>query len=386
MRKLLIILVLTFFSLTLNAQRDSSGLRISVLTCAAGGEIYSAFGHCAFRVVDIEKGIDKVYNYGTFSYNQPYFVLKFVKGFLNYSLSAYPYVYFYREYATDLRQVREQVLNLNETQKKSLYEFLEWNALPENRYYKYNFLEDNCATKIRDILNNVCGKSIIFPDENYSFSLRDQINSRIGDMPWFRFGVSLLMGLPVDKKADSRTIQFLPDFVYWELQKTEITEGGSVRPVVATENILVKTDKPVDRTDFTTYCSPFLVFSLLFAVLAVVTFYEVKKHIHRKLIDVFVLFITGLFGILFFVMWFFTEHTVTAWNMNLLWACPLHVVAAFKTRSESGFWKKYFFVTAVLTAVMLFLGPLMPQQYDIAFYPVLCIILLRLVRVAFCQK
>ena len=356
MRKLLIILILTLLGKFLKAE----DIQISVLTCAEGKEIYAAFGHCAFRIIDKQKGTDKVYNYGTFSYKQPYFVLKFVKGFLNYSLSAYPYYYFEREYKRDGRKVREQVLNLDEKEKRILYDFLEWNALEENRYYKYNFLEDNCATKIRDILKKVCGENIVFPQEVYDFSLRDEINVRISEMPWFRLGVSLLMGLPVDKKADSFTIQFLPDYIYLILNKTVITKDGETKNLVSKENVLIDAQK-VNKTTFTTYCSPLLVFSLIFAVLALVTFYEVKNGIHKALIDRILLIIVGLFGILFFVMWFFTEHTVTAWNLNILWAWPLHLIAAFKVKSKSGFWTGYFKVSACITAIMLVFGWAIPQ-------------------------
>ncbi|MBQ5404130.1 MAG: DUF4105 domain-containing protein [Bacteroidales bacterium] len=387
MRKILIILALIFNAFTLYSQNDvSDSLRISVLTCAEGKEIYASFGHCAFRVVDKKNDIDKVYNYGTFNYKQPYFVLKFVKGFLNYSLSAYSTRIFNYEYTREQRQVREQVLNLTPEQAQRLYDFLEWNALEENRHYKYNFLEDNCATKIRDIISEVCGNDFVYPDEVYDFSLRDQINCRITEMPWFRFGISLLMGLPVDKKADSYNIQFLPDFIYEILNKSEFLRDGKKVPVVSDDVILVKVDKKLKKADFLTYFSPFLVFSLIFAVWGVTTYYEVKKQKYNALIDRVLFVIVGLFGVLFFVMWFFTEHTVTAWNLNLLWAWPSHLIAAFFVKKQDGFWKKYFKTAAYVTALTLILGPFSPQQYDIAFYPVICIILLRLVRIGFCKK
>ena len=382
MYKLLIILILIINCKILKAE----DIQISVLTCDAGKEIYAAFGHCAFRVVDKEHNIDKVYNYGTFSYKQPYFVLKFVRGFLNYSLSAYPYVYFEKEYKKEGRKVIEQVLNLSTEEKNALYNFLEWNALEQNRYYKYNFLEDNCATKIRDILIKVCQGNITFPNNTYDFTLRDQINVRIAEMPWFRLGVSLLMGLPVDKKANSFTIEFLPDYIFQILNQTQIKNNGKNIPLVKSSQIAVNSNHPVNKTDFTTYCSPLLVFSLIFALVAVLTFYEVKNQKYNPLIDRIVLIIAGLFGILFFVMWFLTEHTVTAWNLNILWANPLHLVAAFNLKKQGKTWKNYFKITTIITAIMLIFGPIMPQQYDVAFYPIIAIILIRLVRISYCKK
>ncbi len=384
--KILTIIALVFCTLSLSAQNNNDSLQISVLTCANGDQIYTAFGHCAFRAVCKSQNIDKVYNYGVFSYKQNYFVLKFVRGFLDYSLAAYNYSYFQREYSHEGRKVKEQILNLNASQTQALYDFLEWNALPENKYYKYNFLEDNCATKIRDIIQNVCGNEVVFPDSTYNFSLRDQINIRIADMPWYRLGVSLLMGLPVDKKANTFTIQFLPDYIYSVLNETQIIKNGEHHPIVASENIAIDAQHPVNLKTWSTYISPSLVFWLIFIIWATITYFEVKKQRYHAVGDKVMLFITGLFGILFLVMWFLTEHTVTAWNLNILWANPLHIVAAFNVKKATGFWKNYFKITAGITAIMLIFGPIMPQQYDIAFYPIICIILLRLIRIAFCKR
>ena len=42
---------------------------ISVVTCGPGSELYSSFGHSAFRVYDPINKIDKIYNYGTFNFS-----------------------------------------------------------------------------------------------------------------------------------------------------------------------------------------------------------------------------------------------------------------------------------------------------------------------------
>ena len=49
--------------------QDSSRLRISLLTCTPGEELYSTFGHSAYRVIDSNSVTDIVYNYGTFNFD-----------------------------------------------------------------------------------------------------------------------------------------------------------------------------------------------------------------------------------------------------------------------------------------------------------------------------
>lgn len=381
MKLLLIIAALLLQMTAATAQKSGNDLKISILTCSQGAEIYAAFGHSAFRVQSPSRRIDKVYNYGTFNYHQPLFVLKFVRGFLDYAVSDYGYPLFRMEYVKEKRKVQEQVLNLTPEQAQAVFDFLEWNSLEKNRYYKYNFLEDNCATRIRDVLKNACGDQIIFPDTTYSFTLRDAIDERIDDMPWFRFGITLLMGLPVDKKATAMTAMFLPDYVYSTVAETKIIKNNKPEPLVSESGIAVYADKPVSRTDILTYISPALLLWILCVVWAWFTYKEVRDNTYHSGGDKALLFILGLFGILFVVMWFFTEHTVTAWNMNILWALPTHVVAAWAVKSQKKFWKTYYKVSAIITGAMLIFAPVIPQHYDPAFYPILIMTTMRLARI-----
>ena len=59
---------------------DSDSIRISLLTCAAGEEIYSLFGHTALRYENYTRGTDIVFNYGIFDFSAPNFVLRFTLG------------------------------------------------------------------------------------------------------------------------------------------------------------------------------------------------------------------------------------------------------------------------------------------------------------------
>ena len=79
------------FSLFTFSQTDSCKLRISLLTCSPGEELYSTWGHTAIRVTDSVTGIDMVFNYGTFDDSDPDFYAKFTRGLMIYALSAYPF-------------------------------------------------------------------------------------------------------------------------------------------------------------------------------------------------------------------------------------------------------------------------------------------------------
>ena len=113
MKKLLVLLYLILASWSVRAQQDS--VRVSLLTCAPGTEIYELFGHTA-----------------------PNFVLRFVKGETDYRLGVVPYSYFEGEYAVRGSSVYQQTLNLTDEEKQKIWDLLEENYRPGNRIYRYN--------------------------------------------------------------------------------------------------------------------------------------------------------------------------------------------------------------------------------------------------------
>src|SRR5471030_3046285 len=110
--RLFLIFILTLFVQKTTAQNVPSHLRISLLTCGPGDELYSTFGHTAIRIIDSTRKTDIVYNYGNFNFDDPDFYMKFVRGKLDYFLNAEGMIDFMPEYQQDKRQVTEQLLTL----------------------------------------------------------------------------------------------------------------------------------------------------------------------------------------------------------------------------------------------------------------------------------
>ncbi len=140
MKKILSLLL--FISLIANGcnstfAQDSAHLRISLLTCTPGEELYSTFGHSAFRIFDSSRAFnddwqDVVYNYGTFNFDDPGFYLKFVQGKLLYYVSTESFKGFKELYQTTNRGIVEQVLNLSDADKIIIQQMLNNNLKEEN--------------------------------------------------------------------------------------------------------------------------------------------------------------------------------------------------------------------------------------------------------------
>lgn len=304
--------------------------KISVLTCGSGNQLFSAFGHTAFRVQDSVLGIDVVYNYGTFDFNQPNFYLNFAKGRMIYSLSRRNFVQFLYEYELEKRWVKEQILDLNLEERNELFQFFETNYLPENRDYRYDPLFDNCSTITADVLKTQFGESIEFNGSHLSqqYTFRQLIMQHLHWNSWSALGINIAYGSVVDRKATVREHMFLPYYAMYQLRNTTKKQ----KPLVLRERSILDYSGKTYKGFFA--ISPlFWLFLGLFFV-AVITYFDLKYQHKNRWLDFSLFFVSGSIGCFILVLWFFTDHNSTVNNFNVLWALPLNLVTAFFLLSE----------------------------------------------------
>ena len=137
--RFLFISLTTFLQISSAAAQDSSRIKISLLTCTPGEELYSTFGHSALRVIDSNSVTDHVYNFGTFNFDDPGFYLKFVRGQLKYYVNVEDFQDFKFGYITENRGITEQDLNLTAAEKIIIHRALIENIKEENKFYMYDF-------------------------------------------------------------------------------------------------------------------------------------------------------------------------------------------------------------------------------------------------------
>ena len=112
LKTVLLTFLVSLTCVTSRAVESADSVDIALLTCGPGDEVYSLYGHTAIRYTDHRTGEDMVINYGMFSFNQDYFVLRFVFGLTDYQMGITPFDYFMREYQYEGRWVYQQTLNL----------------------------------------------------------------------------------------------------------------------------------------------------------------------------------------------------------------------------------------------------------------------------------
>jgi hypothetical protein len=352
-------------------QSDSSApahLRISLLTCSPGPDLYALFGHSAIRIVDSTTYRDDVYNYGTFNFEDDGFYLKFTQGKLLYYVSKELYLNFAYTYQLEQRSITEQVLLLTDAEKKSIYRFLENNLLEENKFYRYDFFFDNCTTRLRDLLLHQKKPTPVFPAVMpVQTRFRDAIHAYLdgGKQYWSKLGIDLLLGARTDAVMTPAQQEFLPDNLL------KAVDQSSVTLVQEKKVILPATIQDEPETIWT----PFLVMSLLF-ILYVLLSLAKQSAVQQILLrfNGFLFFSVGLLGLILIFMWFGTDHLMTKNNYNLLWAWPSHLVAAFWVNQPGRGMKKYHLVHMAILSLLLATWKLLPQSLNPALIPLLLLL------------
>src|SRR5258705_2912801 len=133
--------------------------------------------------------------------------------------------------------VSELPLNLTLTQRQSLFEALEINLRPENRFYRYDFILNNCSTRPRDVIERITGSPVAVPGTGKQ-TFRDMLDPYFTRMPWVGLGVSLLMGANVDRLASPRESCFLPADLERAVQSSKNGEqslAGEKKEIFAAE-------------------------------------------------------------------------------------------------------------------------------------------------------
>ncbi len=377
--RLFIILNFSFVIFNCQAQ-DSSHLRISLLTCTPGDELYSTFGHSAIRVIDSSSTSDIVYNYGTFNFEDEGFYLKFAQGKLLYYVSAEEFKSFEYFYQITNRGITEQVLNLTPAEKVTVQNFLNNNLKEENKYYKYDFFFDNCTTRLRDIFkknhdSTFTTKAVMPLGTTFRNAIHQYLNNN--HAAWSKLSIDLLLGKPCDAVMTPAQMQFLPDNLMISLDSSAV-------PMVTThQNLYAVNNQNAAGSLFT----PLNVFILLLIVIVVVSF--VKNKFAKGLVlsfDFLFFFLTGLLGIVLVLMMTATDHSMTKQNFNLLWAWPTHIIAAFFINSKKAWVKKYFAFTAIALVAVLLSWFFLPQQLNTSLIPLVLLLIFRSAAKAFINK
>ena len=303
--------------------KSSDQLVVSLLTCSPGPEIYELYGHEAIRVKG--EGRDSVWNFGVFNFNEPNFVYRFVKGETDYMCVGYPTEWFIPEYAERGSRVVEQELNLSQEEARKLLTMLQTNALPENRVYRYNYVKDNCATRIWRMMEAASDKEVTYPDSIRYGTFRNEMRAYNQNYPWYQFGIDIALGSGIDVPITAKDEMYVPMEMERMIGGAKFADG---RPVVKATRVLNEgvADATLPPTPW--WFGPMFWCSLVAAILVCVCIYDLsRKGITRWIYSLW-FFILGIAGCVVTFLVFVSKHEATSPNILILWLNPLQLIMA----------------------------------------------------------
>jgi hypothetical protein len=349
--------------------------QISLLTCSPGDLIYELFGHTAIRIQDDSHKLDFVVNYGLFDFDQPHFVYRFVRGKTDYTVGVSYTRSFIQSYAERGSSITESTLNLTLAEKQDLLNRLNENLQPENRIYRYNFIYNNCATKVRDIFDMSIKRKLSYPTHVDSYSFREAIMLYTETAPWSQLGFDLCLGARADRTATQREMLFLPEVLGETYASAMLTDSIGIQPLCLQTSQII----PATQEKGTAWFSPTLCAYLLLLMVLYASFFLNKHKIWLKRMDVVLFTINGIGGCIILFLILYSQHPFTGQNYNILWMNPLTLfplitcIFPFMKKINGLFY---------LGATVMFLGfvivmPILPQVFNLAVLPWVLTLLLR---------
>lgn len=310
-------------------ESDPDDLRISLVTMGPGDEVHQYFGHTGLEIRDERLGVEALYNFGAFGFD-PSFLLKFLRGRLEFWVSVQSPAETYRFYASRDRDVRIVPLSLTPDEKRTLAREAATHALPEHRAYLYHHYLDNCATRIRDLIDRATGgelsRRLEGPDR---FTYRDHTRRYAARDPIVDWLLVFAMNDSMEAPLQERDALFLPE----ELERAVVAFQRARDPASLPPRIVHRASAPRPVFDVPPRTWPY---TLAFGLTSGLAFVflgrranggrsRATSHALAACTTLYGL-VVGSLGTTLAALALFTEHTVTYGNENLFFASPLAIL------------------------------------------------------------
>jgi hypothetical protein len=362
--------------------------RVSVLTMGPGEHPFTRFGHDALLLEWQGPGGGRslVYNFGTFAFRGMGGVVDFMAGRFRYWLSVSTLERTRESYGDAGRSLVAQELELDAQQRAELAAALAENALPEHRYYDYDYYRDNCTTRLREALDRVLAgslrRSVSGPGR---FTYRQHTLRLLGDAPWVYLGLDLALGAATDRPITRYEELFLPGELHDELARATVERDGRTLPLVRREVQLLRGAFPSPPTEPPDRRASFLGVGLLLGGLGAALGRGGER---RRALRIAFAGWTGLLGLaagllgcVFAGFWVLSKHWAAYRNYSLLlcppwalWLCVCGVMLAFG-RPRARAWLNGAAATLVGASGVALLMSVVPaagyasQELALAFFP-----------------
>jgi hypothetical protein len=307
-------------------------LTIYALTFGPGDHPFFKFGHNAI-LVEPKDGPGLAYNFGTFAFDSPALIPKFLRGKFKYWLSVSTADDTFESYASANRSILAQELDLTPAQRFGLWQALRINARPENREYLYDYFYDNCSTRVRDAIDRATGGRVREAGRaRVAMTFREHALRMTADLWPEAVGINLGLGRSADVPLDRWAESFLPERLAELLRLVRIPDGAGEKSLVKAERVVYQAVRPEKPTQPPNWTPHFLAIGLavggcLFGLGRLGRSRDTGRtgrgaRVLLGCVAVLVGVGFGFFGLVLVCLWAFTNHKIAYQNANIFQLAP----------------------------------------------------------------
>jgi Domain of unknown function (DUF4105) len=315
---------------TAAAPRQGDELKVFLMTFGPGRQVWERFGHNALWIHNPADGSDLAYNYGLFDFHQHNFLLRFARGQMRYWMAGYPAAAYIDQYERDNRSIWIQELELPPRAKIQLLEFLRWNALPEHRYYHYDYYRDNCSTRVRDAIDQVLNGALRRRTDTIPAHTTYRFHTQrlTANDPMIFTALLAALGPGVDRPISAWEEMFLPlQMREWVRTMTVPGPDGHPVPLVRAERTVFESSLAVPPDAPPNWVPWYLLLGVVLGGGALALSRPARSSAAARFGFLVVsggwLVLAGLAGVVLAGLWGLTDHVMAYRNHNLFQLDPL---------------------------------------------------------------
>lgn len=309
-------------------------LTVYLMTMEAGDAVFEKFGHTAIWIHDAATQQDVAYNWGLFDFNDVDFIPRLARGNMRYSMAGFEMRAMLQWYIDQKRKVWAQELNLSPQQRKQIQAMAELNALPQNRFYTYDYYRNNCSTLPRDIIDEVVSGAVKGQTDRTpaNTSFREHTLRLLGDDRLAFAGAQFALGHPADANITLWQEMFLPLKLREHLRKVKVPgRTGAMEPFVLREIDLATSTRPRERAAAPNYVRRFTLYGLGISALLMLllSLSATGLRTTKAMLGIFASLwsiIAGLAGLGLMLAWTVTNHIFMRGNENILQLNPMLLI------------------------------------------------------------
>jgi hypothetical protein len=237
--------------------------------------------------------------------------------------------------------------------------------LSDERLYQYKFIDNNCTSKVVDIINTTLKANVITKKVDTTQTYRAILFPYFDHHFYEKLGTSILFGTKVDQMG---TKIFLP----FELQKSLKLIQYQNQPLCKANKTILNFEEEIPTSWWNNSYTYLLL--LLFVTL-----------INKKSIDYIYLLTIGILGVLFVFLGFYSSHLELGYNYNILLFNPILLIVLYFWSSKNSKWT-YKLTVFNIFMLLVYCGVMISKIHLIIVLPVLITNLIILSRLAIKHK